>query len=106
MTKLRAITKLRAMTQLGLVLVGTCLGALFTPSCSAPWNECECPTPQPIVQGEFSVGALELSETPPPEFERIVPGKLLVQPDTIVFQYEVDGEAGSASFSVARKYDL
>lgn len=100
------MTKLRATTQLGLVLAGTVMGALLTPACSAVWGSCECPVPRPIVQGEFASGALDVAGTPPPEFERMVPGKLLIQADAIVLQYELDGQAGSARFAIANKYDL
>jgi hypothetical protein len=99
------MTKLRARVQCGLVLVGVCLGAALTPSCSsAPTEICRCQSPRPIFRSSFTSAELELTGTPPSELQRLKPRQLLVESDAVTLRYELDGQAGSAKFSIVNKY--
>jgi hypothetical protein len=101
------MTKLKVRIQFGLMLVGAGLGAALAPSCSsATLIDCRCQTPRPILEGEFSSAPLELTGTPPAELQRLNPRQLLVESDAVTLRYELNGQAGSAKFSITHKDDV
>jgi hypothetical protein len=94
---------LRAALQFGIALLGICIGIVLTPACAS--NECECPAPRPIVQGEFTGSHLTSTGKPPAGFESVKLEQILIQDNSVTVKYRAAEQAGSAIFNIVRKHD-
>jgi hypothetical protein len=98
--------RVRVGLQLGFTLLGIYLGFTLVPACSGESWECHCSQPRPMLQGNFSASPLQFTGDPPASFHQLTPKHVQIGADTVSVEYDVAGQPGTATFSIARKYDL